>query len=438
MTAPWPTAPSIVARLARQAERFEAAMTEAVRQVTMALPALNADDAKAAVEVAVPIPVRGAARFLEELAKHMAAHSDALTSGDSHCPPVLLRLAQVLHDAGHPVVRPGCAHCGRVRADLRQLRPEGRLCGTCGTCGTCDAKSRLAACARCGRENVRLAASRAEGRICYHCYGLDPERFEACGECGKLQIPVIRQDDGSGLCKNCWKRPTHTCVSCGKTAVAALLDADGAVCHLCYNQKRRPRRLCGRCGRLSLIARNATAGAPDLCASCYRGPKAACSLCQQVRPCRSKLQGGPVCETCYQRHRSGSECARCARTRPITTRWPIGPVCQTCYTAILRSPAECPRCGIDQPLIARDGAGTAVGGPCVGFTVDFSPTCSAYTATPQSAGSPTPGETGPNIWRLGPTIRRTSDIREGSLGSASFSYLREGNKLFCSSWSTDP
>jgi hypothetical protein len=40
----------------------------------------------------------------------MAAHPDPLTSGDSRCPPVLLRLTHVLHDPGHPVIRPGCAY----------------------------------------------------------------------------------------------------------------------------------------------------------------------------------------------------------------------------------------------------------------------------------------------------------------------------------------
>lgn len=124
VTAPSPTAPSIVARLAAQAARMEAATNAAVGQVTKALPTLSTADANAVLETAVPIPVRGAARFLEELAEHMATHPDALTSGSSLCPPVLLRLAEVLHEAGHPVVRPGCARCGKIRSDLRQLRPE--------------------------------------------------------------------------------------------------------------------------------------------------------------------------------------------------------------------------------------------------------------------------------------------------------------------------
>jgi hypothetical protein len=77
----------------------------------------------------MPITVRGAERFLEELADHMTAHPDALTSGSSHCPPLLLRLAQVLHDAGRSVIRPGCARCGKIRTDLRLLRPEGGSAG---------------------------------------------------------------------------------------------------------------------------------------------------------------------------------------------------------------------------------------------------------------------------------------------------------------------
>jgi hypothetical protein len=44
------------------------------------------------LEAAVPITVKGPARFLEELAGHMAAHPDALTSGDTRGPPVLPRL----------------------------------------------------------------------------------------------------------------------------------------------------------------------------------------------------------------------------------------------------------------------------------------------------------------------------------------------------------
>jgi hypothetical protein len=135
------TAPSVAARLARQAARLESALTAAAAQLTMALPVLGTGDATAVLEAVVP-RVRCPAQYLEELAGHMAAHPGALTSGETRCPLMVLRLIHVLHDAGHPVVRPGCAHCGKVRADLGQWRPEGRVCGTC------DKRSRKGTCAR--------------------------------------------------------------------------------------------------------------------------------------------------------------------------------------------------------------------------------------------------------------------------------------------------
>jgi hypothetical protein len=360
------TPPSVAARLARQAARLESAMTAAAAQLTTALPVLSTSGATAVLEAAVPITARGPARFLEELAGHMASHPGALTSGDTHCPPVLLRLTHVLHDAGHPVVRPGCARCGKICLDLRQLRPEGRICGTC------DTRSRKGTCARCGATETTITARRPEGGICNPCYRVDPQVVEECSQCGRIRCPAVRLPGGGSLCRACWKRPLHTCVSCGKTAAAALLDGEGAYCHLCYNRHRRPRRLCGRCGRLARIARNATGGQPDLCDSCYRGPETTCSRCGRIRPCQRVNSGAPICHTCYARHeRPRVTCTRCQRDLPVMAHWPIGPVCQACYTAILRSPAECARCRTCQPLIARDDDGTSVCGPCAGHDADY-------------------------------------------------------------------
>ncbi len=360
------TPPSTAARLARQAARLDAALTTAITRLTTAMPALGNDDAQGVLQAAVPIPVRGAARFLEELAAHLAAHPDALTSGDSLCPPVLLRVTHVLHDAGHPVIRPACASCGTVRTVLRRPTPQGRICATC------DARSRLATCARCGRPETRIAARRAEGGICHPCYRTDPQVVEECSECGRLCSPAVRLPDGGSLCRGCWKRPNRECVSCGQMKPAALIDEDGALCHLCYNRHRRPRRPCGRCGRLGRIARNAAGDHPDLCDSCYRGPETSCSRCGRVRPCQRISSAAPICHTCYARdERPRVTCCRCQRDLPVMTYWPIGPVCQSCYTAILRSPAECARCRCTQPLIARDDDGAGVCGPCAGHHVDY-------------------------------------------------------------------
>jgi hypothetical protein len=356
------TPPSTAARLARQAARLNAAMTTAITRLATAVSSLNPDDAQAVLEAAVPIPVRGAAKFLEEFAAHVAAHPDALTSGESLCPPVLLRVTHVLHDAGHHVIRPGCASCGSVKTVLRRLTPQGRICGTC------DARSRLATCARCGRTETRIAARRAEGGICHPCCRTDPQVVEECSECGRLRSPAVRLPDGGSLCRGCWKRPAHECVSCGQTKPAALID-DGAFCYLCYNKFRRARRTCGRCGKPRVIARNAAGDQPDLCNSCYRGPETTCSICSRIRPCKGVTRDKPICEACYRR--PPHTCCRCGKQRGITAHWPMGPICDPCYNAVLRSPTECNHCRTSQPLIARDEDGAGICGPCAGFDADY-------------------------------------------------------------------
>ncbi|MGV9387063.1 hypothetical protein ACWDRB_65570 [Nonomuraea sp. NPDC003707] len=361
------TAPSAAARLARQAARLEAAMNAAVSRLTAALPMLGAEEATAVLEAAVPITVKGPARFLEELAAHIAAHPDALTSGDSRCPPVLLRLTHLLHEAGHPVVRPGCARCGTIRADLRQLREEGRICGTC------DARSRRnGTCGRCGATEVQIVAKRPEGGICHRCYRRHPQVVEECRECGRVRNPAVRLPDGGALCIGCWKQPQHPCVSCGKTAAAALLAEEGAYCHSCYDQHRRPLRRCGKCGTMGKIHRNARDDQPDLCEKCYQAPERTCSRCGRVRPCQRTRSDEPICHTCYARdERPRTTCARCQREMPVQVYWPIGPVCQGCYTVIVRSPAECGHCHQSHPLIGRDENGAGLCGPCAGRDIDF-------------------------------------------------------------------
>jgi len=345
---------------------MKVAMDAAVAELIAAVPTLTQESAAAALEVAVPISVRGAARYLEELVAHLADHPDALVSGESHCPPVLVRLTHLLHDGGHPVIRLVCAWCGRVTTELRWLRPEGRVCGTC------DSRSRLSTCERCHRDGVRIAARKADGRICYRCYHNDPETLEQCAGCGRMGRPVQRLDGGSSLCHRCWKRPEHECISCGETRPAAVVDDNGACCYNCYNRHGRPDRPCGRCGRIRPIRRAATGDQPDLCDSCYRGPDRKCSRCGRIRPCTRIGSCAPICHSCYARdERPRVTCQRCRRSRSAQAYWPIGPVCMSCYTAILRAPDECGSCRAVQPLIGRSDDGARICGPCAGYDIDY-------------------------------------------------------------------
>ncbi len=126
--------------------------TAVVTALTATLPELREADLPALLAAA------GAAKGipLRELAEHLTSHPDALTSGDPRCPAVVVRLTHVLHAAGQTtVVRPGCAGCSKVTADLSRPGPDGRICQMCWV------HANRATCARCGRTAARIAASAA-------------------------------------------------------------------------------------------------------------------------------------------------------------------------------------------------------------------------------------------------------------------------------------
>ena len=209
-----------------------------------------------------------------------------------------------------------------------------------------------------------IIARRPDGGICGRCYRRDPGVAEECAECGRLRNPVVRLPGGGALCHACWKRPRHTCVSCGETAPAALLAEEGAYCLPCYDRHRRPLRQCGKCGRTAKIKRNARDGQPDLCDKCYRGPQQECSRCGRVRPCVRVTTGEPICQSCYTQ--PPDRCGFCGQLAPITARWETGAVCARCYPRLRASPVPCPGCGQPRVLTSLDQAGQAVCAACAG------------------------------------------------------------------------
>jgi hypothetical protein len=348
-----------VSRSLGQALR-EVALRRVVEQLTDALPIADdhaAIELLAAARADTGIPLR-------ELDAHIAAHPDALRTGDPDCPLVVVRLTHALRDAGYAlVVPPGCAACGKITLGLERVGPTGRICRRCWIRAT-GPKT----CARCGRLG-RIDARRPEGGICSACYRRDPLVVETCGRCGRLRAPVLRLKDGTALCQGCWSAPVHVCQSCGQPAPAHTIRDGAAICRRCYDAEHRPRRDCGRCGRQRPIAVRATGDHPDLCSSCYQGPEAACSTCGRRRPCYRDRTGVLRCASC--RPRPQRPCCRCGRTRPTKADWPIGPVCATCYDAVQAQPRACASCHVRQPLIALDDAGNEVCGPCAGVAVDY-------------------------------------------------------------------
>jgi hypothetical protein len=63
---------------------------------------------------------------LRDLDEHLAAHPDALTSGDPRCPLAVVKFTRALNAVGHTaIVPPGCLACGRNTVELPFNSPGG-------------------------------------------------------------------------------------------------------------------------------------------------------------------------------------------------------------------------------------------------------------------------------------------------------------------------
>ncbi|WP_256105543.1 hypothetical protein [Streptomyces sp. ODS05-4] len=313
---------------------------------------------------------------LEDLAAHLDTHRDALTSGRSSGPKLLLKVIWVLHAAGYPVTRPACAGCGKVRQTLPVVHAEGRLCNGCNR----KARHTVGTCARCGRENIRLHSKQPGGDWCQACYLA--QKREPCRECGRNQRVSTRLPDGTSLCPRCHAKPEEPCDSCASSAFAEVRPTQ--MCPKCFNGFRRARRFCGSCGELRVIVQRARNGEPDLCQDCYHTPEAVCHRCGRTRPCYHARTDNPVCGPCTER--PAATCTRCRRQRPISAHWPLGAVCQTCYLKILHTPAECAGCHGTHPLTGQVTNGAGLCGPCAGYSADYACASCGRTGYLHAAG----------------------------------------------------
>ena len=138
-----------------------------------------------------------------------------------------------------------------------------------------------------------------------------------CGACGQDGPVAARRPDGSAVCRSCYRAPERPCARCGRLAVTYALLLEGPACRSCCGA---PLRRCGGCGLDRTVRLRAAAGQPDLCERCAARPLATCAACcQQIRS----------------------------------------------------SPANCPRCGQHQVLLAADPGGSRVCGPCAGHPPEF-------------------------------------------------------------------
>lgn len=295
---------------------------------------------------------------------HVEVRPDALRSGESDVPLVILRLLRLLLDAGYAgIVPPRCRECGTSTTRLGVQVPGGRLCRSC------TLRARAETCSRCGE--IRPAARRfPTGPVCLSCHNKDRSRWEPCGLCDRPGRVLARRPDGSSVGRCCYEK-LHPCAACGDWWVPAELrtphglDAIGPVCEHCYTP---PTEFCDRCGApggLRPMAPTSTL----FCQYCAEGGATGnCETCGTIGSVWLRRHREPVwhCAACWP----SSHCTQCGK-RQISVRWPIGGLCQTCYAKVLQDTADCPDCGLRQPLIGLDSAGARICGPCAGIDVDY-------------------------------------------------------------------
>jgi hypothetical protein len=176
-----------VSRAEERAQVRQAAVSRVVGRILTTVPQLTEADAMATLDRAKAL----AGKPFRELDEYLAAHPDALATGDPQGPLALVRLAYVLAEAGHDGVKPPiCARCGKATPKLPNVKPEGRVCGNCA------ANDHRDQCARCGQTRALIGTDRSGAPMCGTCSGAAIDYL--CKECGQPGRPYAR-----GRCDRC-------------------------------------------------------------------------------------------------------------------------------------------------------------------------------------------------------------------------------------------
>ena len=233
------------ARQAFVSEADDAQLPSLLDAAVVVVAALPDCPAEVAADALVAATSGGLARLvpsrLRAVAAYLDAHSDALVSGGSGCPPDVARLIDALARRGQGgVVAPRCADCGRQRFLRHPVGDDTRICTTC------FARRRpLASCARCGRL-ARLQMHRESGETrCGHCAEAEPSRLRPCGHCRK-PARIQNHIGGVPIGSCCYLHPQERCSVCGFGRVVRPWAAGAkATCAACAVEEHPA---CVHCG----------------------------------------------------------------------------------------------------------------------------------------------------------------------------------------------
>ncbi len=173
----------------------------------------------------------------------------------------------------------------------------------------------------------------------------------ACPRCGRV-VTLNKRADGVRVCRNCRARANAVaCARCGSVREPAARDPQGQpLCPFCLVNDPVNHEACIDCGRRRRVALRSPAG--PLCGTCIPAVMATCSVCEQIRPCRtSTVTGQPWCANCAH---TWTTCSNCGTPGPIRGGTRSAPLCADCTTSDSSVWKRCPTCGQTGQLLAVD------------------------------------------------------------------------------------
>lgn len=181
-------------------------------------------------------------------------------------------LAALQRAGAEGIQLPRCPSCQRERVLRRKGQNNTRICHRCAE------RRHYAECPTCKRVK-KLSQSNEHGtRVCDRCAPGSEALRKMCERCGST-VTVGSILDGVWTCLNCYPKPTHPCVACGKQKKIASTILHGKHCFACHNRVLRNPRPCPSCGKNRILAFLDHKQQPS-CAGCAGQPaRYACRRC---------------------------------------------------------------------------------------------------------------------------------------------------------------
>jgi hypothetical protein len=197
------------------------------------------------------------------------------------------------------------------------------------------------ACLFCGRSDRQVRSKREGKRCCHSCY--DKEKQAPCSRCGELRVLAARTHTGEPLCDGCYRRDPinhEVCTGCGKRSWIEHRDDGDRLCASCWAGAVATCSMCGKTKPCSF------AGTPAArCAACTSRlhNTGTCSKCEEVKIVHARIGTGEL--LCARCGRIPRLCTGCSMPKVISAVLPDGSFCQRCYRQHPAALRPCTSCG---------------------------------------------------------------------------------------------